>query len=222
MTDNGWSMSVQTSNVVAGTKGGVLFRLTMNSSNMYCQLTVGGVVSSEQHSHDYWFDGYEYRFISSGNNIFIWCAYNNRIVGVFTIVDKIGAWIGGTVWCGTYSSNNLFCGGTQYLNFHLFKDNTWFSKNDGQGPYVNNIIGTNGYDYAMSGTNTFNAAIVPLPLLIGQYNANTTYIHPLGFVPGVFKTSPDSGYHYYSGDVITISGKDYVVMGENDLIIELA
>lgn len=64
----------------------------------------------------------------------------------------------------------------------------------------------------------FNAGILPIPVLLYRYNtSDTSKKHPLGFVPGLYRTN--GGNIYVMMQEIVIGGATYLIMPSNGSVV---
>lgn len=234
-TANGWTVGTATATETAITKNGVTLRAVQQDwQRIIAYAVVGGVQSPSVTLSFPYVAGKEtyFRFVACGNNIFIgrdaWYNTNNyngwRWFGMLTIASKIGAWSGGTLLCsGTsnnaisaYSSEQYFLDSDMYRYSTLYKEGVWTVP----GNQVGNLLGSIGSEVLVQSPNYYNAATVPIPIMLFIFDTNTTYIHPIGYAPDVYRAGP--GDIYVSGEIITINGSDYLWMPEdNNLLFKI-
>ena len=232
---NGWSVGTATATETAMTKGGVTLRAVQQDWQRIVAYAVvdgvqsGGVVFSFPYVAG---KTTYFRLVACGNNIFIgrnaW--YNTdtyhgwRWFGMLTIASKIGAWSGGTLLCsGTnnnastaYAADQYFLDNDMYRYSTLYKEGVWTV----QGNQVGNLWGSIGSEVLVQSPNYYNAATVPIPIMLFIFDTKTTYIHPIGYAPDVYRAG--KGDIYVSGEIITINGSDYLWMPEdNNLLFKI-
>ncbi len=226
-TANGWVVTTSTTTTVVMSKAGMTFT-SVDGGNLSVSrsLTFGGRLSGTVTEFQLSV-GYNFGFISCGSNLFF---YSHHLYstdplgpffgGVMQIVDKIGAWSGGPlISCSRVISAtrlDYFLQGTMVNKATLFYEGAWTTIGAAAAGRPHGSIGA---ERVVAHPNYFNAATLPIPILISQYDTNTSYLHPIGFAPCVFRAS--RGTVYAVGDIITISGEQYLRM-YNSLLFKVS
>lgn len=225
---NGWTTVETVSTRIQIEKDGVTWKVEKASAariNMWA--TVNGQTSPDT---IYYGDLLEnvstVEFISSGNNLFIlaekWYsgALQGLILGgVFRCYDKIGNWSGGVYvfgsWSYSYYCYDTYFNATMPAMGSFFYENAWTSVGGAAG---GRVFGARGFEVdTIKEPNYFNSAFLPIPALLCMWDANTAYYIPLGYVDGVYFFKP--GDIYVDGDILTISGHDYLHKYDSRLAI---
>lgn len=217
---NGWTVSVSTTTETTMTKdGATLTGWQYNSTGINMQVTVGGVASPTIR-FSYLAAGNAYYLVSCGSSLYIGREQYFSFAGLGKITEKIGTWAGGHVLTGSDSSAvGAFFHDTRSPQYRsLFFNGNWTTT--GTTAAAGRPIGSIGADPVVQSPNRYNAAIVPVPVLMAAYNSNTSYYHPLGYVDNVFRAGGNNLYS--TGDIITIGDEPYVCFPNMSLLFKLA
>ena len=228
-TANGWTVSTSTASTVVMSKGEATLTTTDGGSHYANRsMTVGGLTSGIATEFQLGVDR-KFGFISCGVNLFFYTEYWHTTTtfqgvyfgGAMQITDKVGAWSGGHLLsCSRvqqiYRFADWFLNNAMVNRSALLYEGAWTAMGAAAAgrPY-----GSIGQEWIILEPNYFNAATLPVPVLIYQYDANTAYVHPIGFAPCVFRAS--RGTVYAVGDIITISGEQYLWM-HNSLLFKVS
>jgi len=224
-SDNGWTVDTLTSSELQITKNGASLRLrNYSSSGFYPTGIIDGNESYSTYIHKDYVAGDIVRFFSCGNSIYIIQATDGHVLGFMNLgaADKIGDWTGGVILNGnTTNSNSSF----RFLQDAMYAGGSFLYKQGAWSNYTNSKIegalwGSIGSDPLLGEPNIFNMAIVPIPVLICMFNADTNYMHPISYAPGVYRVSP--GALYSAGDYLTIGGDTYVVGATMSLLFKVS
>lgn len=165
--------------------------------------------------------GNTYWLVSVVGAIYFTWSYTTTVSwgAVFNVQDKIGAWSNG--WGFLVPSSVIFATNC-YLTaggFGVIYYNGGWSASVAAG----GLLGTNAVnsDLAMENQPMFcNGGLMPLPVLLLLGNAtDSTKLHPLGFAPGIYKTS--SGDIYNLAEELIIGGDTYLLMPDSGITVGL-
>jgi len=233
---NGWTVTTSTSTQVVMSKAGVTFNISVASGYAFnMTTTVEGITSPTTYfyitsavagTQSY------YRFVSCGDSLYIgrdiWynstTYYGWRWVGLIHIKDKIGAWNGGVVLNGmsnsstipTYQNPYYFLNASTSNYATLYYEGAWSTIG---AAAEGRPRGSFDLESAIPNPNVYNAAVVPIPVLLFMYASTTSYLKPLGFAEGLYRCGV--GDVYDSGVEMVIGGESYVPYPEyNNLLFK--
>lgn len=219
---NGWTVNETSATVTDITKGGAGFRLTYaDSASINVYATEGGS-NSWTINFAYLYAGYTYRLYACGTSMYLERNHNRTVLGLMHVEDKIGDWTGGTLISSGLSGSrddNFLNGGMWRLSSAFYYNGSWHNASD-YTKSAGEPWGSRGSDPIVCDPNNYNLALVPIPILIAVYDANTNYIHPMGYAPGVYRCG--AGSIYSNDDVVTIGGEDYAVNANMALLFKLS
>lgn len=219
---NGWTVNTATPSQVDIAKGDASFRLTYAGSTSINVYATEGGSSSWTLNFEYLHAGYQYRLYSCGNSLYLERNYKRTVLGLMHVEDKIGDWTGGTLISSGKSGSsddNFLNGGMWYLSSAFYYNRSWHNASD-YTKSAGEPWGSRGSDPIVCAPNNYNLALVPVPILIAVYDADTDYIHPMGYAPGVYRCG--AGSIYSNDDVLTIGGEDYAMNANLALLFKLS
>jgi hypothetical protein len=178
------------------------------------------------------------RFISTVGGIFV-CAKGTNYTqweAFFIIQNKIGTWSDG--WGIQGGVSNYGGGGlmhttayTPYIYAQLYINGAWTSMSTATGVTSNNSISST-FDLARTAQpSRYNMGLMPIPLTLFMHSSTTAGMkHPLGYLPGVYRTNVRDIYTF--AEEFTIGADNYIALtnsessvglcvGMSDLILKL-
>lgn len=229
---NGWTVITSTSTRVEISKSGVEFRVdyvSTTSVRLYATQS-GGTITTATITITPFAVGSPYMFVSCGSSIpiglYTSSAWNWG--GLFNVVDaeKTGSWTGGALVLGINSANYRFFNDASFIVGTIWKDGAWSYV--GGSAAAGALKGSTSFDTSLADKqpNAFNGGIIPVDIELYVCNSTVTLLHPIGFVPGVYRFN--AGNIYVAEETIPIDGTDYLAMpygygtvGTRDLLFKL-
>jgi len=209
---NGWAIVSQTATILSISKSGNVFRIE-KTGTASAELNVtpsGGIINTESVSLSYLVVGQPYMFVSTGRGLLIGRSHTSyfwRWGGLVFIEPKIGV-TGGVGVLNVAASNaladNTLAGCTYYIN------GAWTSSSAVAGSVVGSV--ENDIELVEKQPNTYNGAVMPVPITMFVMHTTTTLWRPIGFLENVFRFR--AGDVFVHGDTLTIGADTYLAVAQ--------
>lgn len=226
--ENGWTITNQAATTITVAKNGHAFtviRTGPTTANMQA-IPSGGTVNTTTVTIATPAVGAAYMFVSTGRGLLYGYADSNGSWGWGGLVflDLITTQTGGLGLCPAVAQKHL---GRENAGPIFYLNGAW-TPTSGAGSVVGLIESSLGLASKMPVT--FNAGIMPFPIVHAQTHTTTTYFRPIGQLENIYRIG--GGTVYVHGDTVVIGGDTYLAVayvtaaigdsGSRDLLIKLA